>query len=140
VNKDELQNTIGNLLRRSVTLSVKNFESRRPVGNGDLKEAIEKAWKGYHEGFTSFDVRGALESMIVLAREGNLYVDQQKPWELAKTDLARLEVVLGNLMDLCKALGEMLQPVIPEGAQKILDQVGGEMIVLGDALFPRKEE
>lgn len=139
VYKDELQNTIGNLLRRSVTLSTKNFESRRPVGDSTLNEAIEKAWKGYHQGFTSFDVKSALESMIGLAREGNLYVDQQKPWELVKSDLARLEVVMGNLMDLCKALGEMLVPVIPEAARKILDQVGGETIVLGDALFPSRE-
>lgn len=140
VYKDELQNTIGNLLRRVVTLSTKNFEDKRPMGDGALKESIEKAWKVYHEGFTTFDVRAALEAMVGLAREGNLYVDQQKPWELAKTDKEFLEKVLGNLLELCKALGEMLQPIIPEAAQKILDQVGGEKIVLGDALFPSREE
>lgn len=139
VYKDELQNTIGNLLRRVVTLSIKNFEDKRPMGDGALKESIEKAWKAYHEGFTTFDVKGALEAMIGLAREGNLYVDQQKPWELAKTDKEFLEKVLGNLLELCKALGEMLQPVIPEAAQKILDQVGGDKIILGDALFPARE-
>jgi len=139
VYKDELQNTIGNLLRRVVTLSVKNFEARRPVGDGALKENIEKAWKMYHEGFTTFNIKSALEAMIGLAREGNLYVDQQKPWELAKTDKESLEKVLGNLLELCKALGEMLQPVIPESAQKILTQVGGETITLGDPLFPSRD-
>lgn len=140
VYKDELQNTMGNLIRRVVTLSTKNFETKRPTGDGELAAQIEKAWKGYHEGFEQFDIKGAVESLLALAREGNLYVDQQKPWELAKTDKARLEVVLGNLMELCKALGEMLQPLIPESAQKILDQVGGEQVVLGDPLFPAKEQ
>lgn len=140
VYKDELQNTIGNLLRRVVTLSTKNYGERRPQGDGALAEAEATARKIYHEGFTSFNIRKSVEAIVALAREGNLYVDEQKPWALAKTDLARLEVVLGNLLNLCKALGEMLQPIIPESAQKILNQVGGETIVLGDALFPSREQ
>ncbi len=136
--RDELQNTIGNLLRRVVTLSIKNFESRIPTGDGALADAIEKAWKRYHEGFTTFDIKRAVEAIVALAREGNLYVDQQKPWELAKTDPARLEVVLGNLLALCKAIGEMLQPIIPEAAKKILEQVGEGKVVLGEPLFPPK--
>ncbi len=139
IYRDELQNTIGNLLRRVVTLSLKNFESRIPIGDGALADAVEKAWKGYHEGFTTFDIKRSVEVIVILAREGNLYVDQQKPWELAKTDPARLEVVLANLLTLCKAIGEMLQPIIPEAAKKILEQVGGEKIILGDPLFPPKE-
>ncbi len=138
VYKDELQNTMGNLIRRVVTLSVKNFESRRPAGDAALQASIDKAWKEYHECFEAFDIKGAVEALLSLAREGNLYVDTQKPWELAKTDKEKLEVVLGNLLDLCKALGEMLMPLIPESAQKILDQVAGETIVLGDPLFPAR--
>lgn len=140
VYKDELQNTIGNLLRRVLTLSTKNYGERRPQGDGALAEAEAKARAVYHEGFTTFNIKKSVEAIVVLAREGNLYVDEQKPWALAKTDLARLEVVLGNLLNLCKALGEMLQPIIPESAEKILNQVGGETIVLGDALFPSREQ
>ncbi len=136
VYKDELQNTVGNLIRRVVTLSIKNFESRRPQGDATLQASIDKAWKDYRDSFETFDIKGAVEAILVLAREGNLYVDTQKPWELAKTDKEKLEVVLGNLLELCKALGEMLMPLIPESAQKILDQVAGEQIVLGDPLFP----
>lgn len=140
VYKDELQNTLGNLVRRVLTLAIKNFEGRVPHGDGFLQGAVDSAWKGYHEGFTGFDIKGALESVMELARAGNLYVDQEKPWELAKTDKARLEVVLGNLIVLCRELGKMLAPVIPATSQKILTQLGEDMLILGDALFPPMED
>jgi methionyl-tRNA synthetase len=137
VYKDELQNTIGNLVRRVVTIVVKNCPTK-PQGDGHFKDEIATAWKNYHSGFAEFDMKGALEATVQLARTANQYVDTQKPWELAKTDQARLTVVLGNLLELIQAVGEMLQPIIPESAQKILDQVAQDPVVLGDPLFPPK--
>lgn len=139
VYKDELQNTLGNLVRRVITMSVKSFEERVPQGDGFLQADIEQAWKNHHAGFTNFDIKGAIEAVMQLARLANAYVDEQKPWALAKTDLPALEKVLGNLVGLIRALGEMLQPVIPETAQKILAQVSKDRVVLGDALFPPLE-
>lgn len=139
VYKDELQNTIGNLLRRVLTLSTKNFGERRPKGDGALMEAQIRARSIYDEGFQNFNIKKSVEAIASLARDGNLYVDMQKPWDLAKTNSVKLEPVLGNLLDLCKALGEMLQPIIPSSAKKIMDQVGTEKIILGEALFPAKE-
>lgn len=136
VYKDELQNTIGNLLRRVMTLAVKNFEGRVPASDGALQPDIERAWKAFHAGFLSFDMKGALEAVVALARTANLYVDQEKPWELAKTNPARLEIVLGNLVVLCRELGKMLAPIIPTTSQKILAQLKEDALTLGEALFP----
>lgn len=140
VYKDELQNTIGNLVRRVVTLIVKNFDGNLKAQEGEVKKEIEKAWKSYKKAFIDFDIKGAVEAMLELARAGNKYVDDQKPWELAKSDKERLETVLANLITLCRAISEMLQPIIPDTAKKILDQVGGEKVTLGDALFPPREK
>lgn len=134
--KDELQNTIGNLLRRVLNLCVKHFEQGLPEGDGHFSAVLEKAWKEYHEGFRQFDMRKGVEAALVLAREANAYVDKEKPWELAKSDLQRLGCVLANLMELCEALGTMLLPIIPESAQKIVDQVSARPFVLGEPLFP----
>jgi len=134
--RDELQNTIGNLMRRVLTIAVNNFPGKVPVGDGFFTARVEEAWKLYHQRFENFEIKGALEAMIELARLANAYVDEQKPWALAKTDLVRLEVVLGNLLTLMRAIGGMLVPIIPDTAQKILTQVGEDSLVLGDALFP----
>ena len=103
-----------------------------------MGESLKVAWEKYHKGFKNFDLKGAVESMVGLARAANKYVDDQKPWELAKADRVRLAVVLANLLTLCKAIGEMLQPIIPETAEKILKMVGGEKVVEGEVLFPPK--
>ena len=136
--RDELQNTIGNLLRRSVTLIVKNFDGDLKPQENEVGASLKPAWEKYHKGFKNFDLKGAVESMVGLARAANKYVDDQKPWELAKADRVRLAVVLANLLTLCKAIGEMLQPIIPETAEKILKMVGGEKVVEGEVLFPPK--
>jgi methionyl-tRNA synthetase len=134
--KDELQNTLGNLLRRVLTLAIKNFDGAVPSGDGFFAQEIESAWANYHARFLAFDIRGALESMTSLARAGNLYVDQEKPWVLAKTDKERLGMVLGNLLILCRGIGKMLQPIIPGTSEKILTQVGETRLILGEPLFP----
>jgi methionyl-tRNA synthetase len=134
--KDELQNTIGNLIRRVLTIAVKNFESKPLKGDGHFDARMDEAWDRYRAQFEAFNIKGALEAMIELARLGNLYVDEEKPWVLAKSDLTRLEVVLGNLIALIRMIGEMLQPVLPETAEKILSQVREDSLQLGEALFP----
>jgi len=46
------------------------------------------------------------------------------------------EIVLGNLVLICKALGEMLKPIIPATSEKILSQIGEDKLTLGEVLFP----
>lgn len=134
--RDELQNTMGNLIRRVVSMTIKYLDARVPEGDEADKE-IEAAWSKYHEKMESFEIKQALEAMIELARFANGYVEDNKPWVLAKEgNQERLEVVLGSLLKACRTLGEMLKPVIPDSAGKILDQVGWEEVVLGEPLFP----
>lgn len=137
--RDELQNTIGNLVRRVVSMTEKYTGGRVPEG-GDADAVVEAAWVKYHEKMVAFDIKQAMESMIELARFANAYVEDNKPWALAKEEnTERLEVVLGSLLKACRAIGEMLKPVLPDSSQKILDQVGWDAVVLGEPLFPHIE-
>ncbi len=136
VYSDELQNTIGNLLRRVVSMTEKYFDGKIPEGDDELKSQIDETWKAYHAGMDDFNIKKAIEATLELARTGNAYVEQNKPWALAKEDTERLAVVLGNLLVLCRAVGELLQPIIPESAASILEQVGETKVNLGEPLFP----
>lgn len=136
--QEELANTIGNLVRRVMSMAVKNFEADRPQGDSSLLVETNALVKSYHAYFESFDLKKALESILELARLGNSYVDQEKPWELAKTNPERLSIVLGNLVDLCETVGDLLEPFLPETAEKILAQMGAGRITLGEALFPNR--
>jgi methionyl-tRNA synthetase len=85
------------------------------------------------------NMKRAMESALDLARRGNAYVDDEKPWALAKTDEARLSIVLGNLTHLLRALGKMLHPFMPEASEAWLAHVKGEKVELGEPLFPHLE-
>jgi methionyl-tRNA synthetase len=133
---DELSNTMGNLIRRVVSMVIKYNEAKVPEGN-EMAEAIEKAWEKHHEKMEAFEIKQSVEAIVELARAANVYVDENKPWVLAKEGKTeRLNVVLGSLIQVCRAIGEMLVPIIPDSAAKILEHVGGEEVILGDPLFP----
>jgi len=137
--KDELQNTMGNLIRRVVSMTQKYTDGRVPKGS-ESDEAIASAWEKYHKHFEAFEIKQAVEATVELARFANNYVEENKPWALAKAEeTERLEEVLGTLLNACRAIGEMLKPILPDSAQKILDQVGWEEVVLGEPLFPHLE-
>ena len=55
--------------------------------------------------------------------EANGYVDAQAPWGLKKTDPERMGTVLYVLAETIRVLGLLVQPVVPESAAKMLDQL-----------------
>jgi len=53
----------------------------------------------------------------------NVYVDKNKPWELAKTDKKKLEQVLSNLLYCISEIAELIAPFLPETSEKIKEQI-----------------
>ena len=54
----------------------------------------------------------------------NAYVDEQAPWGLKKTDPERMKAVLQTLFIAIRDLAIAIQPVVPEKAAAVLDQLG----------------
>lgn len=54
----------------------------------------------------------------------NQYIDVQAPWALKKTDPGRMAAVLRTLIKAIRDLTLAIQPVIPDSAGKMLDQLG----------------
>ena len=59
----------------------------------------------------------------VLRAQADRYVDEQAPWALKKTDLARMETVLYVLAETLRYLGVLLLPFMPDSANALLDQL-----------------
>lgn len=64
------------------------------------------------------------ESVMGLARVGNKYFDSNAPWKLAKTDMARLRVVLAAMAELVRRMTIMIAPVVPHASETILSTFG----------------
>ncbi len=85
-------------------------EYRRAAAAGDIAAAYE-----------SGDYGRALREIMRLADIANQYVNDEKPWELAKADGedARLHRVCSTAINLFKALAGFLKPVLPALATEV---------------------
>ncbi len=126
----ELANDLGNLHLRTLTMLQKYSSDRIPkpaslTGKEEdyyrLKERLVKTVEAHLD---AFELKEALESIHALTAWGNKYIDEEKPWNLHRSNVARLKVVLHTLMDCLRSLAILLEPFIPDTSEKIWNQCG----------------
>jgi methionyl-tRNA synthetase len=134
---EDLANDLGNLVNRSIgmlqryrdgvvpTTTVQRDPNLREIGDG-LFRSVSKALE-------EFDFRTAILAAWELVTAANKYVEDQKPWVLAKAAkkgdeaaAAQLDGVLADLIESIRLLGATLTPFIPLGAERIRTQLGIE--------------
>lgn len=129
---NDLANTLGNLVKRSVDMCAKYFDGTVPTPHGDegtdteLKEAVKKAIKCFTSKMDELHIADAIEEVLVMLRRANKYIDETTPWALAKDESmkARLETVIYNLLEVIRVAAVLLTPIIPYTSKKIFDQLG----------------
>ncbi len=141
----ELSNNFGNLLNRSISMSRKNFENEVPSRGEPGKQEIElyqmfeqetsqiKAW------VEQFEPHRALERIAMMSSAVNKYLDENKPWKLAKEEdqNERLGTVLYTALDASAWLVCLLEPVMPEKMKAARIQLGlGESPMTLEMLKP----
>jgi methionyl-tRNA synthetase len=63
----------------------------------------------------------ALNAVFAVVAEANRYFAAAAPWELKKSDPARMEAVLWVTAEIVRQAAILLQPVMPAAAGKLLD-------------------
>ena len=129
INSD-LANDLGNLSNRVQSLIVKNLDGVHPALPdqpqeddlallddcaallGKVRDAFHQ--QQFHEG---------LKQIWEVISHSNRYVDTQAPWALKKTDPARMAEVLAVLMEAIRHCAILVQPVMPDSAHALLDQL-----------------
>lgn len=138
--ESELANGLGNLLSRVTNMIEKYFDGRVQASDheGWGIEAVREQWAQlmtrleFHEAL-------ALVWREIITRS-NVYIEQNKPWELAKTDTEQLRRVLEQLLYALQQLPDFLAPCMPETAENIRASVTAENISKSAPLFPRLEQ
>jgi len=126
VYNSELANSFGNLVNRVVMMAEKNFSGVLPEDFEDekLNTEIGKFWTAYEGGMNDFNMKISMEAAIGLMMFGNKYVDDNKPWELAKKNPEALVKVLYDLLEILRNLALMMAPIMPEKSLRILKMLG----------------
>ena len=139
----DLANSFGNLAQRTLSFIAKNLEGRLPQPapqdvDSDLLATIAEAAATFQSAMADLAPSVAIEAWMRAVFACNAYIDAQAPWALRKTDPARMEAVLATLYDAIASLAIMVQPIIPNSATNLLDQMGllaeqrGYAIIGGD--------
>lgn len=129
INAD-LANGLGNLAQRTLSMIYKNCDAQIPQA-GSFSEAdqalLNKAYKemlpAARTAMDDFKAHRALEEIWRVVADANAYIDEQAPWALRKQDPKRMETVLYVLTEVIRCLALIIQPVVPQSAQKMLDQL-----------------
>lgn len=130
----ELANNLGNLVSRVLTMTEKYSGGKVPPSAKDEAVVTEvmKTWKEYHEYFTDFNIKAGCEAVLRLLTCANRYVDETKPWVLAKTEPVKVHAILYHLLELLRHVSLMLTPILPQAAAKMKDALRFE----GEKLYP----
>ena len=126
----ELANSFGNLAQRTLSMIFKNLGGELSVvehadADRDLLALVHRACaEELPAAFERLHFSVGLEAWIKAVFACNQYVDEQAPWALRKTDPERMAAVLMTLFRCVRALAIAVRPVVPESADRLLDQLG----------------
>ncbi|MFA6306025.1 MAG: methionine--tRNA ligase [Candidatus Gracilibacteria bacterium] len=160
VFNSELANSMGNLVNRVVMMTDRYCGGKVPAktDGAGVYEQLMLLVDAYKTAFERFDLKVACEALVGIVNLGNKYIDDKKPWSLAKESPEKVPEVLYNLLELLRFVGILFSPILPECSVKILKQIGadfgdvkldslkwgvlneGENVQKGDVLFPRIED
>lgn len=131
-NNTELANVLGNLVKRSVSMTNQYFGGKA-VNKGvegemdaDLKAVVCSARDKVAGKMDSYKVADALDAIWSIFRRANKYIDETTPWVLAKDPACadRLSTVLYNLCESIAIGANLLAPFMPSTSQAILAELG----------------
>ena len=137
----DLANDLGNLLSRTLNMAAKSvgeIPQTCTVSSNLLDEAKETD-AAFNAHMDNLEFDKALDKAWALMSYMNKYIDETKPWTLAKTDPQKAKEVLLELLFALKYTAVWLAPFMPDTAAEIARRLKAGPIEKYAPLFPRIE-
>lgn len=137
VYNNELANELGNAVNRTVAM----INKYQTGVIGDIPDS-EHDIAQYEQAMADCRFDRAIEEAWEQVRGLNQYIDEEKPWTLAKNkDEVHLREVLAYMVSDLLEIAELIEPFMPEVSQKINYMFeSGVVKPIEGTLFPKHEE
>ena len=118
----ELVNKAANLASRSIKFITGRLGGTVADLPDDVQAIVDKAKARLAQApalFREFESAKALRLAMDVAEDFNLYLTEQEPWKLAKTDPERARAICSAGVYASQIVGTLLKPVLPGWAEKL---------------------
>jgi len=86
--------------------------------------AADGALAKVEQAIDAFAIHRALEVLWGVVADANRYFAGEEPWAHKKTNPERMNTILYVTAEVLRQIGILVQPIMPESAGKLLDQLG----------------
>lgn len=130
----KLANGIGNLVSRVAAMAAKSFPEG--IDHEDFKSGKESAMD---DAICVYDFKEYCDIVWSVVDDANMKIAQEEPFKLVKVDRDAAKKSLSELAAMIRWIGMALIAVIPATASEILRRYEGDILVVGEPLFPRRD-
>jgi methionyl-tRNA synthetase len=122
---NELVSNVANLVYRTLSFLNRNLDSRvgTTLDKVLLAEVARRAAE-VEESYYGYNFREAVSKTLEISSLGNKYFQDNRPWELVKTDPERTRRVLTDCVNVVKTVTILVKPILPVFAGKVEEQLG----------------
>ena len=128
----DLCNDLGNLVNRTVSMVNKYFDGTVPEYTGIINE-VDKEFEEFAQSqlekvvnlMEKYEMANAIQEIWALISRTNKYIDETRPWELAKNEeIEKLKSSMYHLIENIRKIGIILLPIMESTSKNLLRQIG----------------